>query len=99
MTNIPTSVKIMSTERLPIGYWIKQVDDKLTKGIDSIQAQFGLTRTDWQILNVLIEKNTIAKGELIGTMYPFVDERMSNDCLAKLKAERLIDEHNEKLAL
>ena len=41
----------MQAKKLPIGYFIKQADYLLTKGINEIQSSLGLTRTDWQILN------------------------------------------------
>ncbi len=45
----------MKSKDLPIGYWMKQADNLLTLGIDKIQAAFGFSRTDWQILNALKE--------------------------------------------
>lgn len=55
----------MQTKNLPIGYWIKQADQMLTKGIDEIQLLFNITRTDWQIINSINENNVIKKSELI----------------------------------
>lgn len=89
----------MQSKKLPIGYWIKQVDNILTKGIDDIQSSFGMTRTDWQILNSVSENETIEKIELTKIMSPFLDTNLIDDILKKLKDRHLIDENNQKLIL
>ncbi|MFI9235861.1 MarR family winged helix-turn-helix transcriptional regulator [Streptomyces sp. NPDC053079] len=37
----------------PIGYWLNRTDQALTRHMNDMLAQFGLTRTAWQVLNVL----------------------------------------------
>jgi hypothetical protein len=63
----------MQSKELPIGYWIKQTDLLLTKGIDDIQSSFGMTRTDWQILNAVSEKAFVNRVDLINLILPFAD--------------------------
>ncbi len=89
----------MQSKKLPIGYWIKQVDNILTKGIDDIQSSFGMTRTDWQILNYVSERETFEKIELAMIMSPFLDTNLIDDILTKLKERNLIDEKDQKLIL
>ena len=45
MTNTPKP-------QLPIGYWLKRVDALLTTAIDQAQAEHGVSRTQWQVLNI-----------------------------------------------
>ena len=87
----------MQGEKLPIGYWIKQVDNILTKGIDDIQTSFGMTRTDWQILNTLSQSETIDKIELTKIMSPFLGTDLIDDILTKLKERHLMYENDQKL--
>lgn len=89
----------MQSQKLPIGYWIKQVDNILTKGIDDIQSSFGMTRTDWQVLNTVSESETIKKNELVKIMSPFLGTPLIDDMLTNLKERHLIDENNQKLIL
>lgn len=89
----------MQTKQLPIGYWLKQADELLTKRIDDIQSSFGITRKDWQILNAIDENGLIQKSSLAHLMSPFAASKAVNDILVKLRAEHLIEEQDEKLAL
>jgi hypothetical protein len=89
----------MQTKKLPIGYFIKQADDLLTKGINEIQSESRLTRTDWQILNSIAEKEQLNKAELITLMKPFADENSVNIILTKFKTGLLLSENGTKLSL
>lgn len=66
---------------MPLGFWIKQLDQLLTEGIDKIQAQFGLTRIDWQILNFLSEQSETEKESLLAAMKPFINSKTANEVL------------------
>ncbi|WP_331771766.1 MarR family winged helix-turn-helix transcriptional regulator (plasmid) [Embleya sp. NBC_00888] len=37
----------------PIGYWLNRTDKAITAAMDSMVAEFGLTRLAWQVLNVV----------------------------------------------
>ncbi|MGW1992121.1 MarR family winged helix-turn-helix transcriptional regulator [Embleya sp. NPDC001921] len=37
----------------PIGYWLNRTDKAITASMDSMVAEFGLTRLAWQVLNVV----------------------------------------------
>lgn len=86
-----------SSKNLPIGYWIKQSDELLTKGIDAIQSLFGITRTDWQVLNLINEQRTLA--ELLKIMMPFADEQTVRGIIIKLQDEKLIEEGEQHYIL
>jgi len=63
------SVRVNPTAKpnLPIGYWLKRVDNLLTEQIDRVQAVNGITRSEWQFLNLLSEEG------LLESMRAFVD--------------------------
>jgi len=58
---------------LPIGYWLKRADEVLTHHIDAVQRANGLSRTEWQILNVLHEVGSATDEQLAAPMRPFAD--------------------------
>ncbi|MFI9254724.1 MarR family winged helix-turn-helix transcriptional regulator [Streptomyces sp. NPDC053069] len=37
----------------PIGYWLNRTDKALTRAMNATLTEFGLTRVDWQVLNVV----------------------------------------------
>jgi hypothetical protein len=56
---------------LPIGYWLKKADEALTARINAVQQANGLSRTDWQILNVLHEVGTATREQIADPLRPF----------------------------
>lgn len=81
----------MKPENLPIGYWIKKADQLLTEGIDRVQAQFGLSRTGWQVLNAIKENGNNTKEGLIVLMKPFAGVADVEKVLEQLGQEGLIE--------
>jgi hypothetical protein len=49
------------TEQRPIGYWLKVVDRLLEEQFASTLEEHGLTRRQWQLLNVLTEGEATAE--------------------------------------
>ncbi|MBK8901062.1 MAG: hypothetical protein IPM53_07760 [Anaerolineaceae bacterium] len=62
------------TQTLPIGYWLKEADRLLTEQINQAQAANGVTRTEWQVLNLLAENGRTAITHLFATMQTFLAE-------------------------
>lgn len=89
----------MQTKNPPIGFWIKQADELLTKGINEIQASLKMTRTEWQILNSIHEKILIAKSELTNLMKPFADNNMIEDTLSRFHTESIIKNQNDNVLI
>lgn len=58
---------------LPIGYWLKKVDELLTARINEAQEANGLLRTEWQILNFLFENSAATNTQITGILQPFAD--------------------------
>jgi DNA-binding MarR family transcriptional regulator len=52
----------------PIGYWLNRTDKALTRCMNDTLEEFGLTRTAWQILNVLHETCETTDAEVLSTL-------------------------------
>lgn len=89
----------MNEKKLPIGYWIKEVDTLLTKGIDDIQHQLGLNRTGWQILNSINEEGNYNKTELINLLLPFSSADETEAMINKFADEKIIHSQQNQLSL
>ncbi|AOR33508.1 hypothetical protein BFF78_22770 [Streptomyces fodineus] len=37
----------------PIGHWLNRTDKALTRAMNGVLSEFGLTRLDWQVLHVI----------------------------------------------
>jgi DNA-binding MarR family transcriptional regulator len=69
---------------LPIGYWLKQVDNLLTEEINKAQATHGVSRSEWQVLNMLKETSGANREQIFETMRTFVDSSSFNDIMTSL---------------
>lgn len=78
--------------KLPIGYWLKQADNMLTEQINQAQAVHGVSRTEWQMLNLLKENGRATKESIFQTMRPFVDTAKFQEIITRLIARGWIDE-------
>jgi DNA-binding MarR family transcriptional regulator len=58
---------------LPIGYWLKQADNLITEQVNKVQADNGISRFDWQVLNTLHEVGPVSKDRIFEVMSTFVD--------------------------
>lgn len=85
----------MQSKNLPIGYWIKQADEMLTKGIDEIQKLFNLTRTDWQIINSIHKNIIVERLFLFDLMKPFADSEKVEAVLTRLQNEGLLKSEDD----
>ncbi|MCZ1011346.1 MarR family winged helix-turn-helix transcriptional regulator [Streptomyces lydicus] len=52
----------------PIGYWLNRTDKALTRYMNDMLAGFGLTRTAWQVLNVIHETPRVADTEVVSAL-------------------------------
>jgi DNA-binding MarR family transcriptional regulator len=57
----------------PIGYWLRRVDQLLERHIAEAQQASGLTRSGWQILNVLTEGGGAATATIANSLAAFMD--------------------------
>lgn len=58
---------------LPIGYWLKYTDELLTQQINQIHHAHGISRTDWQVLHMIYQANSVSQTEILETMQRFTD--------------------------
>jgi hypothetical protein len=58
-------------QQLPIGYWLKRVDELLTERSNGALAGRGFTRLRWQLLNSVAEAGTLGREQLHSTLAPF----------------------------
>ncbi|HLT09178.1 MAG TPA: hypothetical protein VK028_00035 [Micromonosporaceae bacterium] len=57
----------------PIGYWLKVVDKLIDAQFSQSAADAGITRRQWQILNVLAERGEAKPEEVRAAIAPFLD--------------------------
>jgi DNA-binding MarR family transcriptional regulator len=79
----------MSGPSRPIGYWLKRADQLLTDRIDAAQRATGLTRLEWQLLNV-IRKTTPTVEKAAEALRPFADPTTADAAIASLEARRAL---------
>ncbi|GHG51986.1 MarR family winged helix-turn-helix transcriptional regulator [Streptomyces griseocarneus] len=52
----------------PIGYWLNRTDQALTRHMNDMLEEFGLTRIAWQVLNVLHAAGEAADAEILSVL-------------------------------
>jgi DNA-binding PadR family transcriptional regulator len=57
----------------PLGYWLKLVDSLISEQFTVVLEEHGVTRRQWQLLNVL-SKGPATGGELTSALAPFFGE-------------------------
>jgi DNA-binding MarR family transcriptional regulator len=63
----------------PIGYWVKTVDRLIDDEFAAAAGEVGLTRRQWQILNVLAEHPGVTREEIARALGPFLGDTESID--------------------
>lgn len=69
-----SSDKYSSAVERPIGWWVKELDRLLERGLDTALAATGATRREWQVLNVLTEERPTAVTDVANALAPFLSE-------------------------
>ncbi|MEU1307971.1 MarR family winged helix-turn-helix transcriptional regulator [Streptomyces cinnamoneus] len=52
----------------PIGYWLNRTDKALTRCMDEMLGEFGLTRVAWQVLNVVDAAAETTDAEVLSAL-------------------------------
>jgi DNA-binding MarR family transcriptional regulator len=73
----------MSAPR-PIGFWLKLVDSKIDEQFASTLEEHGVTRRQWQLLNVLSRESASVEALDAAVAPFFVDDESSTEHLAEL---------------
>jgi|SRR5262245_5372374 len=69
------------SQQLPIGYWLKRADEVLTARIDEAQRANGLTRLEWQALNVIRGRSRAMTDDIVSALQLFADAGTVGDVL------------------
>lgn len=75
---------------LPIGYWLKQADEAITERVNHAQQANGLSRIDWQVLNLLQEIAVATWEQMAEPLRPFADRNRLEDVVNELVARGLV---------
>ena len=74
----------MTKPERPIGYWLQRADTLLTEQIEKAQAANGVSRFDWQVLNMLEEIGSVSKERIFENMLAFVDAPGVDEIVTRL---------------
>jgi len=74
---------------LPIGYWLQKGSNLLTAKIAQAHQSVNLSRTDWQIMHTIKERDIISLPELAQTLAVFADEREVQATLHRFFSDRV----------
>ncbi len=66
------------TDSRPLGYWLKLVDSLISEQFANSLDEHGVTRRQWQLLNVL-SVGPATGGELTAALAPFFGEAQAED--------------------
>jgi len=84
-----------TAKKMPIGYYLKKVDNLLTDGINKIHAENGLTRTDWQILNTINGSGNMDRQAISGLLSEFANNETINNAISGLITNGLVSGNKE----
>ncbi|MFL5732857.1 MAG: MarR family winged helix-turn-helix transcriptional regulator [Chloroflexia bacterium] len=84
-----------TAKQMPIGYWLKRVDELLTKKADQALSSRGFTRHRWQALNAIYEASTITRNDVLATMQTFIDADRLDEIIDGFLAEGWLAKQGE----
>jgi DNA-binding MarR family transcriptional regulator len=71
------------TDSRPIGFWLRLVDRLIEERFDALLEEHGVTRRQWQLLNIL-ERGPASADQLDAAVAPFLDDDGSESSVAHL---------------
>ncbi|MFJ2862598.1 MarR family winged helix-turn-helix transcriptional regulator [Kitasatospora sp. NPDC087314] len=71
----------------PIGYWLNRTDKALTTSMNSMLAEFGLTRLAWQILNVVGDDPQATDTDVLTVLAANADATALTDAIGTAVAD------------
>lgn len=83
------------TKQPPIGYWLKHLDEVITRHTDQVLNDNGFTRFRWQVLNLVYEAGAIAKRDIFATMKTFIDAHQLDETANDFVKEGWLVEHGK----
>jgi DNA-binding MarR family transcriptional regulator len=91
----PFKMPQLAKLNLPIGYWLKRADTLFTELTNQLQAANGVTRSEWQVLNLLYEAGGLSYERLFEFMRTFVKPPELDAILARFKREGWVERTEE----
>lgn len=86
----PVAMSDQKRNTLPIGYWLRRADELLTARIGEAQHDNGLSRLDWQALNVVHDAGSPNAGHVASTLSPFASAVEGSNVLRSLAGRGLV---------
>ncbi|GAA2105024.1 hypothetical protein GCM10009841_23500 [Microlunatus panaciterrae] len=89
------------TAQRPLGFWLKLVDELINAQFSSTLDEHGVTRRQWQLMNVLVN-GPATLAELDEAVAPFLDEatqESSAEHLGELVESEWVSRDNETYAM
>ena len=77
--------------QLPIGYWLRKADELLAARTDEVQQAHGLSRLEWQLLNVIHEHGMAPYQRIVENLRPFADVPMLVEGIERLIAREAVE--------
>jgi DNA-binding MarR family transcriptional regulator len=77
-------MKMKQQPQLPIGYWLKQTDNAITAYANKVQQANGVSRAEWQVLNLLNDAGSASRDHIFEIMQTFVDAAGLDAIIARL---------------
>ncbi|MQY05851.1 MarR family winged helix-turn-helix transcriptional regulator [Actinomadura macrotermitis] len=70
----------------PIGYWLNRTDKAITRHMDDMLGEFGLTRIAWQVLNAVRDASPVTDADVLGLLRANADATTLAAAIASLIA-------------
>lgn len=71
------------TRQPPIGYWLKHLDEVITKHTDLVLKENGFTRSRWQTLNIIYQEGNLSRQKLFATMQTFLNSHQLDEIVSE----------------
>ncbi|KQV15374.1 MULTISPECIES: MarR family winged helix-turn-helix transcriptional regulator [unclassified Kitasatospora] len=72
---------------LAIGYWLNRTDQALTRRMDTMLAEYGITRIGWQVLNVVADGPLVTDPEVLALLAANADTPTLTDAVRTALAD------------
>lgn len=89
----------LPTSNRPIGFWIKAADQALDQAGDAAHAVDGFTRRRWQVLSLIVQRESITLAGLVAELAPMMESDAVNAEVGSLKKGKFIDEIGSVLGM
>lgn len=76
----------------PIGYWLREADELLTRFTNRVQLANGVSRFEWQALNLVNRTPGVRAGQIGAVLLPYMDEQALSAIIGRLVDRGWIEE-------